>query len=158
MEGWQMSKARMYFEAGKFLFLHLLCLPMDMVALWVLYMSGVREKSARFDDQPAMVFDAPPWLARRWRYSVTLGHVVLMHPDHGHAVLAHELVHVLQAEAACVAWWLATLIAWSPTMALLSPLAWLAIYGASCAAAWLAGREAYRGSVFEEHARAEVEQ
>lgn len=138
--------------------LRALCLPMDVVglgvALAVVIVFGAR---TRAHGGAIATTHESPWLAKRWPYSTTLGHVILMHPAHGPAVLEHELVHVRQAEAACVAWWALALLAWSPLLALLSPFAWLATYAASCVAAWLAGRPAYRGSVFEEHARAETE-
>lgn len=135
-----------------------LCLPMDLVgllvALAIVIVFGAR---TRAHGGAIATTHESPWLAKRWPYSTTFGHVILMHPDHDQAVLEHELVHVRQAEAACVAWWALALLTWSSLLVILSPFAWLAVYGASCVAAWLAGRPAYRGSVYEEHARAEAE-
>ncbi len=138
--------------------LSLLCLPSDLFGLtlaWLVTL-GTKPSWLRVDGCLCVRPAAGSWLARHWCYSTALGHVILWHPDHDECVLAHELVHVVQAEACCVAWWLLALVAWSPMLSWLSPLAWLAIYGASCVAAWLSGAQPYLGNVFERHARAEV--
>lgn len=142
--------------------LYTLCAPMDLLGLLIACVFAGPVVAARMarslaTGQDVAVAFWPSWLERRWPYSTTFGHVIMMTRGHGYDVLRHELIHARQAEAACVAYWLLTLVAWSPTMALLSPFAWLAVYGASCVAAWLAGRPAYLGSVFEEHARSEAE-
>lgn len=135
-----------------------LCLPTNVlgVVLAVLMTTGSRPIFQRHANVYLVRPAAGSWLARHWPYSTTFGHVILMHPDHDEAVLAHELVHVLQAEACCLGWWLLTLAGGSLSLVLLSPFAWLGLYGAACVAAWLSGAEAYRGNVFERHARAEV--
>lgn len=142
----------------KRLLLHALCLPMNALALTLAWLAtcGAGPAWQRRGQLLIVRPSTSSWLARYWRYSTTLGHVVLWHPDHDEAVLAHELIHVLQAEACCLGWWLLALVAWSSTLVWLSPFAWLALYGAACVAAWLSGAEAYRGNVFERHARAEL--
>ena len=43
-----------------------------------------------------------PWLAKRWRYSTTLGAWMGMHPDHGGTTEFHEAIHIQQYETANV--------------------------------------------------------
>lgn len=138
--------------------LFVLCLPADAlgVVLCVLMTTGSRPTWQRDANVVLVRPAAGSWLARHWPYSTTFGHVILFHPEHDDAVLAHELVHVLQAEACCLGWWLVTVISGALALVLLSPFAWLGLYGAASIAAWLSGAEAYRGNVFERHARAEV--
>ncbi len=138
--------------------LFVLCLPANALGLAIAAIGslGSRPQWVRREGVLIMRPCSGSFIARHWRYSTALCHVIVWHPDHDEAVLEHERIHVLQAEACCLGWWLLTLVAWSSTLLLLSPFAWLAIYGASCAAAWLGGAEAYRGNVFERHARAET--
>lgn len=139
--------------------LRMLCLPMDLVGMLLLWLVTLGSDPLWMWRGTVLLVRPKEgsWLARAWPYSTTLGHSILLHPHSDDLVMQHEMVHARQSEAACVAWWVITLIAWSPRLALLSPFAWLAIYGSSCVAAWLARREAYLGSVFEEHARADTE-
>lgn len=105
-------------------------------------------------------------LARVWRYSTTLGHVVLLQERaQGTDVEDHELVHVAQFEAAAVSVWLSGLTVvgldalggWPVAVAALVLLGpWWGYFGASAAAA-LRGGAPYLDNAFERHARAEVE-
>jgi hypothetical protein len=101
---------------------------------------------------------------RRWRYSTTLGHVVLMQPGLFETEVAdHELVHVRQYEGAVCSVWLAGaaffvgsfLALWlgATLVALLAP--WWSYAGASLAA-FLRDERPYLDNSFERHARAEV--
>ena len=105
-------------------------------------------------------------LARRWRYSTTLGHVVLLQPGLiGSDVETHELVHVRQFEGAVCSVWLA-LAALALTYSLTGPrlacalvlllAPWWSYAGASLAAA-LRGQQPYLDNHYERHARAETE-
>lgn len=51
-----------------------------------------------------------PWVSKRWRFSTTLGNVVVMHPDHGHVVRQHELIHVRQFQDVAFMGWIAGLL------------------------------------------------
>jgi hypothetical protein len=104
------------------------------------------------------------FIHRRWRYSTTLGHVVLMQPGlTGSEVEEHELVHVRQYEGAVCSVWLALAAfslggLWSPWLApllvaLIAP--WWGYAGASLAAL-LRDERPYLDNHFERHARAEV--
>jgi len=141
----------------KRLALSLLCAPMDFLGFLLASLAtlGSRPTFLRVEGCLCVRPAAGSFLARNWCYSTTLGHVILWHPEHDERVLAHELVHVLQAEACCVAWWSLTLLAWSPVLLWLSPFGWLGIYGAFSVAAWLSGARPYLGNAFERHARAE---
>lgn len=138
--------------------LFVLCLPADVLGLVLaaLMTTGSQGVWQRHLNVLIVRPAKGSFLARHWPYSTTFSHVILFHPDHDEAVLAHELVHVLQAEACCLGWWLVTLVSGSLSLVWLSPFAWLGLYGAACVAAWLSGAEAYRGNVFERHARAEI--
>lgn len=105
-----------------------------------------------------------PWVARRWRYSTTLGLSVIYHPEHlavparAEELRRHESVHVRQHQdhgllgallALCVAaWgWEASLAVW-----LLSPT-----YSAPCwLGAWLRGGHPYRDAEHERCAYGQV--
>jgi len=135
-----------------------ICLPVDALGLIVvaLVTLGSRPTWIRVPGALVVTPRSSSWLARCWPYSTTFGHVVLLHPLHGTRVLEHELVHVRQAEAACCTWALAALVSWDSLAVLYAwPFAWLLVYLSSCLAAWLAGRDWYTGSVFEQHAREE---
>jgi hypothetical protein len=105
-------------------------------------------------------------LARRFRYSITLGHVVVLQPGlAGSCVERHELVHVRQYEGAVCSVWLMALTA-SACHAVLGPVGALAVvllfgpwwsYAGASVAALLRGQRAYLDNHFERHARAEVE-
>jgi hypothetical protein len=105
-------------------------------------------------------------IARCWRYSTTLGHVVLLQPGlAGSPVEAHELVHVRQFEGAVCSVWLVALscglahaaAGWAAGAALaLLGGPWWSYAGASLSAA-LRGERPYLDNHFERHARAEVE-
>jgi hypothetical protein len=106
-------------------------------------------------------------LARRWRYSTTLGHVVLLQPGcAGGPVEQHELVHVRQYEAAVCSVWLAALSALLSAAyqgALLGSLVLLVFgpwwsYAGGSFAAFLRKQRPYLDNPFERHARAETEQ
>jgi hypothetical protein len=143
-----------------------LCAPWDLVVLalspLICLAGGARPKLSR----------GVVWLevrdgsliARRWRYSTTLGHVVLMQPGLCDSEVAdHELVHVRQYEGAVCSVWLAVAAfsiggLWSPwlapaVVALLAP--WWSYAGASLAA-FLRDERPYLDNSFERHARAEV--
>lgn len=138
--------------------LFVLCVPTNVLGLVLAFLmtTGSRPIWQRHANVLLVRPAAGSWLARHWPYSTTFGHVILFHPDHDDAVLEHELVHVLQVEACCLGFWLLTLVGGSLSLVWLSPFAWLSLYGAACVAAWLSGAEAYRGNVFERHARAEI--
>jgi hypothetical protein len=144
-----------------------LCAPWDLVlaaffalAAWPLGLALEHRRGVLWARLPAR-----GRLAQRWRYSTTLGHLVLLQEHaQGTDVEDHELVHVRQYEAAVLGVWLAG-GAWAVLSALCGGLAaaatllllgpWWGYFGASAAAA-LRGGEAYRDNAFERHARAEV--
>lgn len=146
--------------------LYLLCAPWDLSVLslsWLLFPLGVARVRR---DQGAVWLDVREGslLHRRWRYSTTLGHVVLLQPGlEGSSVEQHELVHVRQYEGAVCSVWLAALSAlgscpwlggWCVLpIVLLGP--WWSYAGGSLAAA-LRGQRAYLDNHFERHARAEL--
>jgi hypothetical protein len=147
--------------------LYALCAPWDatVLALVALLAPLLRlELSRRRGVVWARLPESAP-LARVWRYSTTLGHVVLLQARaEGSDVEDHELVHVVQFEAAVVSVWLAALsallvaelgtwpFAWGVVL-LLGP--WWGYFGASLAAG-LRGGAPYLDNAFERHARAEV--
>jgi hypothetical protein len=103
-------------------------------------------------------------LARCWRYSTTLGHVIVLQPGLcGSQVEEHELVHVHQYEGAVCSVWLMGLafaagLLFSPWLgvAVVGVLApWWGYAGASLAALLRAERP-YLDNCYERHARAEV--
>lgn len=143
--------------------LYLACLPVDALGLCLVALlalsSGQPLNRGRWWAERGCLVYCPPregWLARRWQFSTTLGHVVVMHPavvGQGYvATFDHELVHVAQCEALCCLWWLCTLVSWSPLLASLSPIAWLVAYLCGSLTALLAGRSSYLGNVYEAHA------
>lgn len=105
-----------------------------------------------------------PWVAKRWRYSTTLGLSVIYHPDHladaGRMVELHrhESVHVRQHEDHGLLGALLALLAapwgWEAALAV-----WLAspAYSAPCwLGAWLRGGDPYRDAEHERSAYGQV--
>lgn len=101
-----------------------------------------------------------PWVARRWRYSTTLGLSVIYHPEHlGHQeVERHEAVHVRQHQdhaflgailGLAVVWWSweAALLLWCASPFFSAPC-WLT--------AWLRGGDPYRDAEHERSAYGQV--
>lgn len=138
--------------------LYVLCAPMDLLGLIVGTVLWCLSPGAFYGHTGMLLVRPRPGsrLAKSWRYSTTFGHVVFWHCDHGTDVLNHEHAHVRQFEAMCVAWWLICLVSWCWWLPLAGPLAWYLIYFSASLAAWLGGRETYRGNTFEEAARAEA--
>jgi len=105
------------------------------------------------------------WLARHWRYSTTLGHVIILQAAHQRTrVMTHELVHVLQMEGRALHGWalgglqVALLhlgAEWAVLPTAVLSATWLS-YGAASAAAWLRGGRPYLDNAWERHARAET--
>lgn len=102
--------------------------------------------------------------ARRWRYSTTLGHTILLHPAH-HAdriTQKHELVHVDQFRGDCISALAVAGVAvaggahWAAALVLLVLHHWFAYLGHS-AGAWMRGGRAYKDNPYERHARWETE-
>jgi hypothetical protein len=136
--------------------LYLLCSPWDCtVALLSVSLRLLGVSHARWS--------ADSWLYRRWRYSTTLGHLVLLQPGcAGSETERHELVHVRQFEGAVCSVWLAALAGLAAgalagfevallVVLLLGP--WWSYAGASLAACLRGGRP-YLDNHFELHARA----
>jgi hypothetical protein len=139
-------------------FLNLLCLPFDLLGLAIL---GALSLSCRLTCGDWGVWADtlwfPPldsWVARRWPYSTTLGRWLLIHPlADAVPTIRHEARHIRQSRLVGPLWAALALVTWSPALVALWPVAWLLVYGAACAAAWLGGGQAYRDNVFEQHAR-----
>lgn len=138
----------------KLLLLRAACSPVDLLALIVVWLVTRGARAQWLWGSEVLIVKPSPqsWLARRWRYSTTLGHVVLLHPLHNIQTLQHELVHVEQVHTACCLWWLVTALSFSPWLALFSPFAWACFYLSSCVATWLTGGHPYRENVLERHA------
>lgn len=140
--------------------LHVLCLPADLLGLAVAAIVSFGARWARVPHDRFVVAVHLPngWLTKRWRYSVTLSHVLLMHPEHGPKTLRHELAHVEQFEDACCALWLALLATYALPWWALPALAWSIVCVGAWIASWLRGGRAYYDSTLERHARAEAGQ
>lgn len=148
--------------------LYLLCAPWDLTVLCLtpaLLALGVRR--LRFTDGVCWLdVRAGSLLARRWRYSTTVGHVVLLQPGcAGGVVERHEHVHVRQYEAAvCSVWlgalcWLSSAAYGGAQLSLILLLVfgpWWSYAGGSLAA-FLRKQRPYLDNPFERHARAETE-
>lgn len=139
--------------------LRLLCLPVDMLALVVVGLLSALNRGAWHKAAGCLIWlpREGTWFARRVPYSVTLGHVIVIHPGHvgSFSTWLHEQRHVWQSEAACVLWALVTLATWSKVMLALWPLAWAFYVISAGVASKLKGREFYRDNVLEQHARGE---
>lgn len=146
--------------------LYLLCAPWDLTLLglsWLLFPLGV-QRARRSQGALWLDIREGSLLHRRWPYSTTLGHLVLLQPglEHSHTE-QHELVHVRQYEGAVCSVWLAVL-AWAALHALLEELSALPVilfapwwsYAGASLAAWLRGQRAYLDNHFERHARSEI--
>lgn len=146
--------------------LYLLCAPWDLTMLslaWLLFPLGVR-RVRREHGVLWLDIREGSLLQRHWRYSTTIGHLVLLQPGLvGSSVEQHELVHVRQYEGAACSVWLAALCAfalhgWLGSASLLPVVIlgpWWSYAGASLAA-FLRGQRGYMDNHFERHARAEV--
>lgn len=140
----------------RWIILRLVCMPVDVLGL-LLLLGTVG--SGRWDLRRGVVWvrlRPGSWLAGRWRWSTTLGHVVLLSPKANDGTVRHELVHVRQAEAVCCAWAFIVVLTGSVPALCLWPAAWLLVYAAASLAAWLGGREHYHGNVFEQQAYKEA--
>ena len=144
-----------------------LCAPWDAVlVLFALLVRGLLGHAWQAERGVIWVEFRPAGLATRvWRYSITLGHVVLMQPEQPEQVRDHELVHVRQYEAAVCSLWLVLLAWYVGAQWLPGPLPWVVplllgpwwgYFGGSLAAA-LRGTRPYLDNPFERHARAEVD-
>jgi hypothetical protein len=145
---------------------HALCAPWDLVvlALSPLFVAVGTHWPKRRHGVFWLDVREGSLLHRHWRYSTTLGHVVVLQPGLcGSQVEEHELVHVHQYEGAVCSVWLMALgfvagLFFSPwhAVALVGLLApWWGYAGASLAAVLRAERP-YLDNTFERHARAEV--
>ncbi len=139
--------------------LRMLCGPVDVLGFFLVFLLTRGARASWLWTPEAIVVRShqSSWLARRWRYSTTFGHVVLLHPEHNETTLRHELVHVSHVHVACCVWWLLTALSASPLLVWLSPLAWLLFYGAVCLASWLGLEHPYEDNALERHARLETE-
>jgi hypothetical protein len=145
---------------------YLLCAPWDLVVLLLVPLfcclgarPSLRHGVVWLDVREGSL------IHRRWRFSTTFGHVVLLQAGLcGSQVEEHELVHVQQYEGAvCSIWLMASVFAtgtllafpWGGValVALLAP--WWGYAGASLAA-YLRAKRPYLDNSFERHARAEV--
>jgi len=150
--------------ASRYALLALTC-PTDLAgAAWVLLVRLLwgRSLDAR-DGVLVVVLRAESWPTRTWYRGwggTTIGHAVMLADDDPH-VLAHELVHVAQVEAAAMlgvllagvaaaagASWCVALLVWALTPA--------ASYAGAVLAALLRGRAPYRENVLEAAAYAET--
>jgi hypothetical protein len=100
------------------------------------------------------------WFAERYRYSLTIGHCVHMHPRAGELTWAHEMIHVRQAEnlnvlgavvggLSCIVSWRLGLIIWATS----GPL-WLV---PNYLTGWLRYGNAYYGASHERSAYAQLD-
>ncbi len=147
--------------------LYTLCAPWDAAVLLVtLPLRALGARRARSEHGVIWLdIQRNSLLDRRWSYSTTLGHVILLKPDLADTeVVAHELVHARQYEAAVLSLWLAgatcalglALAGPIPALAIgvvLGP--WWSYFGASLAA-FLRAERPYLDNCFERHARAET--
>lgn len=146
--------------------LHLACAPWDAAVLCLLLLAWPAGRFRARRGPGALWLDVGPGslVQRRWRYSTTLGHLVILQPGlAGSYVERHELVHVRQFEGAvCSVWCCAGLwlslsqvlgTGWA-AMAVLLLGPWWSYLGGS-AAAFLRGGRPYLDNHFERHARAE---
>ena len=152
--------------------LYAACFPVDVFAVLVtsvLALTVGQRVPVRWFDRGCLVFCPPidSWLARRWRFSATLGHVIMVHPlslevdapevrgerrTHYERTMDHECVHVAQCEAVCLGWLLVMCAQPTRFMAFMWPFAWLLAYLVASTAGMLVGRSGYLGNVLESHA------
>lgn len=143
-----------------------LCAPWDLVVLLLAPLLWLAQQARPQVRHGVVWLDVREgsWIHRHWRYSTTLGHVVLLQPGLvGSQVEDHELVHVHQYEGAVCSVWLVGLTFALGTLTtgwgglvlvgLLAP--WWGYAGASLAAL-LRDERPYLDNCFERHARAEV--
>jgi hypothetical protein len=142
------------------------CAPWDLALLVLLSLAWPLTRARLRREHGVLFFDASDgsFAQRRWRYSTTFGHCVLLQPSlRGSVVETHELVHVRQFEAAVCGAWLAAALAASGFAIGAAPVAalfvaalapWLAYFGASLSA-WLRSERPYFDNQFEQAARAQ---
>jgi hypothetical protein len=144
-----------------------LCAPWDLLVLVLsplLCLAGTKPPQLRKGVFWLEVREGS-FIHQRWRYSTTLGRVVLIQPGLIDTDIAtHELVHVRQYEGAVCSIWLGLaaftlgnlLTLWLGLLlvALIAP--WWGYAGASLAA-FLRDERPYLDNEFERHARAEVQ-
>jgi hypothetical protein len=161
-----MAQLRRRMARLKLALLYLCCAPWDLALFFLtrfLRPLGIANMRIR---RGVLWLDVRPGslLQRRWGWSTTLGHLVLLQPGLiGSTVEAHELVHVRQYEGAVLSVWtllaviglvypFAPMLVW-PLAFLLAP--WSSYLGASLAAA-LRSERPYFDNHFERHARADA--
>jgi hypothetical protein len=108
-----------------------------------------------------------PWFAKRYRYSLTIGHCITVHPNHLDLkrIWKHELVHIRQYEdAALLSAVIAGFLVAMPNYGL-SWIEGLILWGSSGAlwllpnflTGWIRFGDAYRGSEHERSAYAQTD-
>lgn len=148
---------------AKRVLLELMVAPMwfwGALSLTLALMLGLAKKPRRdrTDKGLAMAATWRPWVARRYKYSLTVAKAVFYHPAHGGPTQEHEHTHIDQAEVMTLAgfvlalglvWWswIAALIVWATSPGLM---------GANYLQSWLDGdkKGVYRGAENEEAAYA----
>jgi hypothetical protein len=118
-------------------------------------------RDLRMIDDAVLAATWRPWLvAKGWRWSMTLAAGMVLHPDSGERVLAHERVHVRQAEdnaiGALVFALLVSLVELHPAWMLLWPSLMLIQTGAFLGAV-LRGGDVYRDAEHERSAYAQTD-
>lgn len=106
-----------------------------------------------------------PWAAERWRWSTTIGRLIVFHPRHvadadgptAEGIIAHERCHVMQIEdmmtlSALLALMLSPALGWWSLLLWASGGMWQA---PNWLTAWLRGGDAYRDSEHERSAYAQ---
>lgn len=100
-----------------------------------------------------------PWVAKRWRYSTTIGACMWLHPEHGSWTEYHEWIHVMQYQDlnllgailggfCCIVSWRLGLILWASSGA-----PWLI---PNFITGWIVHGSAYMGAEHERSAYAQT--
>jgi hypothetical protein len=142
--------------------LWLLALPWSLAVAWplVLLLRTFAAQDLRWQWPGILTATWRPWVRAHWRYSTTLGHAMVLHPEHAAgAILAHELVHVRQAEDEALRAFVGAVAAVLATGSWLFAGAWWATSYAHLAtnflAAILRGGRVYRDAEHERSAYAQ---
>jgi hypothetical protein len=142
----------------------ILCWPLFFGTLVALVVRALWGESMRWDNAVLVtVLSEKSWPMRSWYQKwggTCFGYGIMLAPNQGPTVLAHELHHVEQNEAGTVAGLLLGLLvllltqSWQGLAAMIVcwiTFSWFA-YIAALIVAWLRGEDAYRGNHLEEGA------
>jgi len=165
---------------GRYVFLRLLCLPMDLVGFLIVLTVGLawgkKGNKVGWDNRVFWAqIDDDSWPAKTWyrrwgattfAHNIMFGRSQIDRPD----LWAHELTHVEQYEAEAVqatglvfaGWGLWQLglsldVLFPSFLLFLCAFNGLSVFAAGMLTAWLRGEDPYTGSHLEESARARVE-